>query len=352
MKGTARRRAGGGATVVLTALTLLAIPVVGVVLLHFGTDDGLPDIEFTPAPVVLAAQGRSVTDEHPGLVTLQWGDATSLVAPLWSGTVLETVVNPGDTIQPGDVVAVVDNIERIAWHTDRPFFRELGRGATGDDVSQLQLLLNTAGYYEGEVDGSYGGGTVAAVREWALDLGVEKPSGRFDPGWIVWLPDPRFEVAVVEITPGAAAPSPGTNILTAATPLVGAEFLTIDGEPFERGPGWVAGFESGQIPLGADGQIDSDALGNLEALLPSAEDEIPLTFKRSQPLDVVEVPATAIMTNDAGDTCVWVEQSADYQAVPVIVGSATARVVKVTGVPPDTPILANPGEVLELSACP
>lgn len=352
MKGTARRRAGSGTAVVLTALTLLAIPVVGVVLLHFGTEDGLPDIEFTPAPVVLAAQGRSVTDEHPGLVTLEWGDATSLVAPPWSGTVLETLVNPGDTIHPGDVVALVDSIERIAWHTDRPFFRVLGRGASGDDVSQLQRLLNTAGYYEGEVDGSYGGGTVAAVREWAGDLGVEKPSGSFDPGWIVWLPDPSFEVAIVAITPGAAAPSPGTNILTGETPLLGAEFLTIDGETFERGPGWVAEFETGQIPLGVDGQIGSDALGNLEALLPSAEDEIPLTFKRAQPLDVVEVPATAIMTNGDGDTCVWVEQSADYQAVPVIVGTATTRVVNVTGVPPETPVLTNPGEVLEQSACP
>lgn len=345
-----RRPAGAGTTVTVAAVLLMAIPLTGLVVLHFGTDDGLPDIEFEPEAVVVGAQGRSVTDEQPGRAALEWGEAPSLVAPSWAGTTVEVAVSPGDTVESGDVVVVIDNIDRVAWHSDRPFFRALGRGASGDDVADVQRLLSATGYYEGEIDGHYGGGTVTAAARWAGSIGIVEPDGSFEPGWIVWLPDLAFAVDAVTIAAGGAAPGFGTEILLGAAPLVRAEAVTIDGEPFRRGPGWVADLEGVLIPISAEGRLDRGALDTL--IDSTVGDEIAISIMRAQPLEVVVVPATAIMTNDAGDTCIWVQDGADYRATPIDVGAATTRTVNVTGVEPGTPVLMNPGEVLEIPACP
>jgi N-acetylmuramoyl-L-alanine amidase len=47
------------------------------------------------------------------------------------------------------------------------------RGATGDDVIELQARLQYVGYYKGRIDGVYGWGTYWSVRNFQNDYGVE-----------------------------------------------------------------------------------------------------------------------------------------------------------------------------------
>ena len=49
---------------------------------------------------------------------------------------------------------------------------DLGRGCSGNDVMDLQHRLSDLGYYEGEADGMYGDGTIAAVMQLQKDMGI------------------------------------------------------------------------------------------------------------------------------------------------------------------------------------
>ena len=49
----------------------------------------------------------------------------------------------------------------------------LGQGTNGDDVKMLQQVLADLGYLEGDIDGSYGGGTAGAVSKFQEERGLE-----------------------------------------------------------------------------------------------------------------------------------------------------------------------------------
>lgn len=55
-----------------------------------------------------------------------------------------------------------------------PFWRDLARGARGDDVVPLQRLLTAEGHLSGEPDGDFGPGTERAVRAWQKAQGLEQ----------------------------------------------------------------------------------------------------------------------------------------------------------------------------------
>ncbi len=345
-----QRASGSGTTVVLAALLLLALPLAGIVLIVFAADDGLDDIELEPEPVVVAAQGRSVVEELGGSAQLLWGTAPSLVAPSWSGTVVEVPVSAGEAVESGTVVAVVDDIDRIAWHSPRPFFRRLGRNAAGGDVVEMQRLLRELGHYSGEIDGLYGGGTAAAVKAWAKTLGIAKPDGGFDPGWVVWLPDPAFEIAEIRLRPGKAAPARGEEILVGEIPLLSATAIDVEGDPFDEGPGWAAVFGGDdEVAVGPDGKLDPQQVAGL---VETEAEAVEITLRRVAPGNVVVVPASAVMTNAAGDTCIWIQEGSGYSALPISIDDAKTRTVNVSGVSADAPVLANPGAVLDAPACP
>lgn len=349
--GSSHRASGTGTAVVGAALLLLALPLTALVLFGFAVDDGLDDIEVQPQPVVVEAQGRSVAEDQQGRVTAEWGHAPAIAAPSWSGTVVEVPVAVGDTIRSGTVVAVIDNVDRIAWHSPRPFFRSLWRKAAGSDVAELQGMLHELGHYSGDADGNYGRATEAAVKSWAKTLGIAKPDGEFDPGWVVWLPAPAFETAEVELRPGSPAPAAGERFLTGLIPLVAATVLGEDGEPFADEDDWVAVFEDGtRLAIGDEGSLAPEAVIGL--LDHEATEPPQVTVQRAQPLDTVVVPASAVMTGDAGGTCVWVQQGAGFTAVPVGIEAAKTRTVNVDGIGAGAMVLANPGQALEASACP
>ncbi len=51
------------------------------------------------------------------------------------------------------------------------------RGATGEDVVELQARLQYNGFYNGKIDGVYGWGTYWAVRNFQSQYGVKKVDG-------------------------------------------------------------------------------------------------------------------------------------------------------------------------------
>lgn len=140
--------------------------------------------------------------------------STTTVRAATPGTVTSVSMVEGGEIEAGQELFRVDDRPVLALVTSTPFYRVLGSGDDGDDVLALQRLLAELGYYDGEVDGDYGGGTQEAVRDLLEDRGLERTS-RVGPETFqaVGAPDTGTPVAAsVSVRVGDTV-QPGTTAL-------------------------------------------------------------------------------------------------------------------------------------------
>lgn len=147
------------------------------------------------AEVVSASVGRSMTLG----VTVRQPLETVAVNHL-DGVV--TAVGGGE-ISAGDVIYEVADTPVAAVQGERPFYRDLVQGDSGEDVAQLQQALVDLGHMNGDPDARFGAGTAAAVRAWQEELGLPR-SGTIPLGQLVALPSLPAAVSVhEEIVPGS-----------------------------------------------------------------------------------------------------------------------------------------------------
>lgn len=168
--------------------------VVGFQELSDRADD---DAEATnPEISTASAAVASLTRTLEASGTIEYEPALAVDSPS-SGTVLE-IVEPGDTLSSGDVLAGIDD-EVIVWLAGEiPAWRSLTVGDEGDDVKQLERALTELGLNDGTVtvDDEYTSATADMVERWQDSLGVE-PTGDIDLGSVVYTGD-RNRVAGVE----------------------------------------------------------------------------------------------------------------------------------------------------------
>lgn len=109
--------------------------------------------------------------------------ATSAAA----GVVTSVSLAAGATVSSGSVVASVNLRPMVVAEGPVPSFRTLQRDDSGQDVRQLQMFLSQIGK-QVPTDGTMDFDTVAAVKSWQTDLGLEA-TGVVVPGDIVFVPD-------------------------------------------------------------------------------------------------------------------------------------------------------------------
>ncbi|VAW05263.1 hypothetical protein MNBD_ACTINO02-1338 [hydrothermal vent metagenome] len=337
-------------------LSIVAILVVGapaalLVWMRTQTEDRLTGLEPDPVPLVIAVQAREVSDRTGVSVESVWGVATVVVSPPWSGTVTRVDVVSGDNVISGDVVARVSGVDRVAVASVEPFWRTLARRDKGDDVAMLQTWLIGSGYYDADVDGVYGHAMVAAVKMWAADLGVAKPDGNFDPVWIVWLPYEPFVVSAVVLESGSPPPAAGSPVLIAPIPLLSVSLTGTDERPFGGLGAWV--LRVGEVEVSVvDGEVDVAALALLKPLLAQGETTLG-SVSRAQPVDVLEVPATAVVSNESGGLCVFVSDGDGFalRSIEALGGSVSSVNVS-SGLSSGDVVLANPADMFDAPSCP
>jgi len=123
-------------------------------------------VEYTVADGVV---GRSL--RLASVASWQFRD---LVRNASSGVVTSVAIAPGDEVSTGDVLYSVDLRPVVVAQGATPMFRDLGLNAEGPDVEQVQELLAVLGFYDGEIDGDFGSGVRAAVRDWQAAHGLEE----------------------------------------------------------------------------------------------------------------------------------------------------------------------------------
>ncbi|MEM9520381.1 MAG: hypothetical protein AAGA37_13745 [Actinomycetota bacterium] len=321
----------------------------------------LADPEPLPAlvsPVLVNDSRRSAVN-----VKATFGEAPALLAPSWSGTVTSIPENLStDGISSLDIVVEIDGISRLAFFSERPFFRPLSRRSVGADVIQLHALLVSMGLMaESHLESdTVGWPTVVGIRELATQLGHSTRVDDFDPSWVVWLPTPSFDVAEVHLRSGGPAPSPGTIAIAGVARLLSIELLDEEtGQAVDLPGAWNLAVEGVTVQL-IDGVPATAGLqdlsetgywdGDLDRVL-SAVVEL------ASPLNSIQVPASSIRTNANGQTCIWIARSStetpELEARRVVLGpGGTSSVSVIDGVSSNDLVLANPASYLDDSSCP
>ncbi|WP_425955828.1 peptidoglycan-binding domain-containing protein [Xylanimonas sp. McL0601] len=104
-----------------------------------------------------------------------------------SGIVTGVELDPAHAVANGAVLYRVDERPVVVAHGAVPAYRDLGSGARGEDVAQLQQMLTDLGAREGPPSGVFDAGTAAAVRRWQRDLGLTR-TGAVALGDLIFVP--------------------------------------------------------------------------------------------------------------------------------------------------------------------
>lgn len=127
-----------------------------------------------------------VVEQSIGSTTNFSVTAKAKTVPIFHNQLAGTVTFVADKTEfdLGDTLYAVNMVPVRVVEGALPFYRDMGQGAKGTDVQQLQGTLKKLGYLVGVADGTWGPGTTRAVKAWQKDLGTAQ-SGQVSLGELV-----------------------------------------------------------------------------------------------------------------------------------------------------------------------
>ncbi|MBK6886048.1 MAG: peptidoglycan-binding protein [Tetrasphaera sp.] len=147
----------------------------------------------------------------PVTARISWPHVTGVDIPI-GGRLTQSVPANG-RIAPNDVLLRVDDEPVLLARGGIPAYRDLRPGDRGNDVRQLQELLQSRGF-DIESDGRFGSGTARAVVSLWTSLG-SATRGEVPLGRIVWVPTlPTRVVPAESLRLGASVPSPAFSVVS------------------------------------------------------------------------------------------------------------------------------------------
>ena len=340
---------------VWVVLGLLVVGPATFIVWALDQPDQLHEVTRDPKPLVVTVQEFETVGSHEIELLPQWEEPHSVLAPAWTGTVTRVMVGVADDIKSLTPILDIDQVSRIAYHSNSPFYRTLGLGDTGPDVIELHTMLQQLGLLAAEVDSDeITRESARAIAALAEMLGVPPTSRRpdFDPGWVVWMPNDTLTVGEVLVRPGMPAPAQGEPIIVTE---YGLAEVTIQGSQVPKGlrsSAWVVelGTLSVDVIMEPSGPIISAR--QLEVMADLLEqglsDPVPGRMRLKAPASRVAVPVSAISLFEDGSPCVWVVEDDDTAAQAVSLGPARGETVEIIdGLATGSRIIANPDEVVD-----
>lgn len=304
--------------------------------------DVLDANSFTTVEVV---QGELTASSAVNTVAVWRADIT--VANRATGVVTSVLVTAGQEVGQGSALYTVDLRPVSAAVGEVPAFRDLATGTAGEDVAQLQSMLQATGFYDGVADGEFGPATRAAVQAWQTSIGVEA-DGVVALGDVVFLPALPTKIALddriiaVSNTVGGgeaaisalgAAPTftiPATESQASSMPLgTRVEIQAPDGSL------WTARVAD-QVPDESEGSVsvvlasegtDSICGGQCGLLPADGESLLRSQVVTLEPVAGLIVPTAAILTRADGSTAL-VTADGDQLDITIVAGARGQTIVQ------------------------
>jgi peptidoglycan hydrolase-like protein with peptidoglycan-binding domain len=320
-------------------------------------------LDTTPEQVTYEVVTQTLSRSLSFTAVARWDRAP--IAHLQRGGVVTSVdIAPGAEISAGDILYTVDLRPTVAAVGAVPSFRDIGPGATGPDVAQLQSMLHTLGYLDADAGDTFGPDTEAATRAWQSALGLEA-DGVVRLGDVAFVPVLPVRVVPTDALAVGATVGPGGVAIEAlaATPDItiplGAEqrdLVPLSGPVVIAYPGgtWEGviaraaeptGDDAGSLELvveAADGGpiCGDECLEQIPPLVPADfEAQIAVVPETTGPV----VPVAAISTGPGGEHTVT---RADRTSVRVQIVTSTGGLAVVSGIDAGETLLmpfADPG---------
>lgn len=229
-----------------------------------------------------------------------------------TGTLTSWDCAKGTDLVSGESSVGVDGVGMINLSTDVPLWRDIRPGDTGADVRALE---DEMGRLEQpvQVDSFFSFGELNALTELAAGIGVEL-DGALARDLVVWLPAPSVKLETCEKHVGAPVVSGDYLATVSAGITLSPVTLPDDRLP---GPRYLK-LLSDPVALGANGELPSEvtsqAVRATDAFREAASaspNESSLTLKAmavlQTPVQVAALPATAVVVDAAGRSCVLVD---------------------------------------------
>lgn len=327
-------RNGSRLRVVAVALVLAAPLVIGggLALLALARSPLQSDVPAAP----LVGQVQPVARPASETVTATWvAPVERVVAAQSEGTVTGLAIEPGRPIAAGDVVVRVDGLPVIAFAAPAPLYRDVVEGMEGDDVRSVQAVLVDRGLLD-RVDGLAGPATADAIERWNASYGL--PHGRtFARSSVIWIPEGATVPVDVSIEVG--------DLLQPPTPIYRAVLdpervdVDIEGDPARR----TVSLADATVPLppGQSAISDPEDVAAIRVVM-ADQDTAAVVVTTAGSHEVGGVPASAVLTDDAGNACVLTDLDGGSVRIDPLGGSL--GMVEVDARLIGTPLVINPRE--------
>jgi peptidoglycan hydrolase-like protein with peptidoglycan-binding domain len=264
-----------------------------------------------PKPIIYTVAEGSVGRSLSFAAVAEWSREPA-ARNAAGGTVTSIVVEPGQTVRPGQILYRVDLRPVIAAEGAIPMFRDLSVGLKGPDVAQLQRLLQRLGQLSGPISGEFDERTRIAVAAWQKSLEL-LPDGVVRRADVIFLRNLPARLAL------------GDEILVGAA-LVGGEIAV---DVVSRAPRFVIPLSPEQrqlVPLSGQVWITYPE-GQWEARIAEAVEPAPGELHL-----LLEGPEGGTVCSKLCAQWVPLEGQANFPAEVVVVPLATGPVVPVAAI--------------------
>jgi peptidoglycan hydrolase-like protein with peptidoglycan-binding domain len=270
-----------------------------------------------------------------------------------AGIVTSVSIAPGAEMTPGSILFSVDLRPVVVAQGEVPAFRAISGGDHGQDVAQLQSMLQIRGFYHGAISGLAGSATVAAIGAWQISLGIPR-TGVVNLGDLIFVPslptrgllNTKVVARGLTLSGGEAAlealpPAPTFTMPVAAAQAnviptgTSVEITSPEGDTWKAvvaGRSLSADQQTTTLKLSAlgNGTICATQCSQVSVVGHALLDSSVVTVKTVKGL---VVPTTALVTTKYGHTAVI---SATGKAFPVTVEASAQGLAVIVGVPNST----------------
>ena len=327
--------------------------VVGLVIGVLGCSVVLVD-RLTPVPVAVPSAQPVVLP----VTTMEQNVSTTVAVSVventpvvgvihTSGIVTQVGVVIGDQLNDGQILARIDGHPVVVMVASQGLYRDLAYGDTGWDVQVLQTWLQSLGFFSGDPSPKFGPATLAAVKAWQTSIG-EQVTGVFLVGSVVWVGDVAPVVGEVSLSGGESA-SPGDTLFTSSGTSASISVVEPPGGIKQEGD-QVLAVADVFVPyvLGSGVVDDPVAVEQISAALGLSGQGVG-RVRSLDPVTVKVLPASAIVTDAEGRTCVFEDATSPATAVAPVGGGLGGVTVGMDF--PLSQVLANPTLVRSEVSC-